>query len=280
MKESEALSRPVLNQQPSFKHELAPQLEQAAMAKDIAEIRRLLHDRANPDIRLGEQKVPLVTAVILRQGDSIEVADVVRTLVEHGADPNAGWTDNIEKGTTALMIAAESDYPIVTKALLDCGADPNVRDGSGRTALERCRSQGAFQMLTVATSSEPLTLFEAIAHAKSFEDPERDRIAIEFEEPIVVEKSCVTCGFYDRSDHTCGEHDSNLIGHRLHFLPDQADKMYCSRWEDEALVGLLLRGFKAPGIAYHRRHPQLVESREKQDSWNSFIEEASSSDSD
>ena len=259
--------------EPLYRAELGEQLEKAVLTKNAAELTRLLAERADPNTRVGIQEVPLITAISVREGDSEEVAEIVRILIESGADADATWTDNIEKQTTALMIAAESDYGILTKTLLECGADPNLRDGTGRTALERCQGQEPYKLLNAATVAKEFTLFEAIAHAKALEDPDADRISIQYGEPIVVEKSCASCGFYDRTDHSCGEHDAGLGGQRIHFTPEVASNMYCSRWEDEALIGLLIRGFTAPGISYHRRHPQLIESESKQAAWASFSKE-------
>ena len=259
--------------EPKYRTELGERLEDAVLTKNTEEVIRLLQERADPNTRVGMQEVPLITAIAVREGDSEEVAEIIRILIESGADADAPWTDNIEKQTTALMIAAESDYGILTKTLLECGADPNVRDGAGRTALDRCQGQEPYRLLEEATVVQDFTLYEAIAHAKAYVDPDADRISIQYGEPIVVEKSCASCGFYDRSDHTCGEHDADPGGQRIHLAPDAASNMYCSRWEDEALIRLLIRGFTAPGISYHRRHPEIIESNSKQAAWASYKKE-------
>jgi len=261
------------SREPMFRAELGEQLENAVLALSTKDVIRLLKERADPNTRVGVQEVPLITAIAVREGDSEEVANIIRILIEGGADVDATWTDSIEKQTTALMLAAESDYGILTKTLLECGADPNVRDGCGKTAQDRCQGQVPYTLLNEATSAEEFTLHETIAHTKAFVDPDSDRISIKYGDPIVIEKSCASCGFYDRSDHSCGEHDADLGGQRIHFAPDVAVNMYCSQWEDEALIGLLIRGFTAPGISYHRRHPEVVESDSKQAAWASYKKE-------
>jgi len=58
-------------------------------------------------------------------------ADVVRALLDKGADVNAKRRD----GWTALMIAANNGHADVVHALLDKGADVNAKDNDGVTAL-------------------------------------------------------------------------------------------------------------------------------------------------
>ena len=58
-------------------------------------------------------------------------ADVVRFLIERGADVNA-YDRN---GTTALMEAAEHGHADIVRTLIENGADMNAQNDGGRTAL-------------------------------------------------------------------------------------------------------------------------------------------------
>jgi ankyrin repeat protein len=84
------------------------------------------------------------------QAHAIEVIDL---LLAGGADINARVTNNRNRtsrltayvynreneGKTALFAAAEFGWDKVVEHLLERGADPNVRDAAGKTALEYAR---------------------------------------------------------------------------------------------------------------------------------------------
>ncbi len=75
--------------------------------------------------------------------------DFVRYLVdEAGVDINQSiaeglstWTGELRAGATPLMAAAVSDDPGVTAYLLEKGADTDVKDSAGNTALHYCSGQ-------------------------------------------------------------------------------------------------------------------------------------------
>jgi ankyrin repeat protein len=75
-------------------------------------------------------------------------------LLAHGANVNARVTDSHthtaklvayvqgrdHEGQTALFAAAEAGWDRVTKDLLDHGADANIRDASGKLALDYAKA--------------------------------------------------------------------------------------------------------------------------------------------
>lgn len=71
--------------------------------------------------------------------------EIVRVLVESGADPNHRGGDNTE-GETPLHWAASSDDVDVAAALLDGGADPEAPDGSIGTPLDNAIGYGCWHV--------------------------------------------------------------------------------------------------------------------------------------
>ena len=64
--------------------------------------------------------------------------DLVRTLLEAGANPNAKSDGDV----TVLMWAAARGHVEVVKVLLESGAQPNARTRKGRTAIEVAMQEG------------------------------------------------------------------------------------------------------------------------------------------
>lgn len=78
---------------------------------------------------------------------SPEASGIVGILLAHGAEPNV----QDGSGRTALMHAASFNQPAVIKQLAENGADLNLRDSKGLTALviakERKESAQAYELL-------------------------------------------------------------------------------------------------------------------------------------
>ena len=73
--------------------------------------------------------------------------EVVKALLEAGADPNAKSSDNTDR--TALHYAVEFGHPEVVKALIAAGADPNAKnsDNMDRTALHEAAEHGRLEVV-------------------------------------------------------------------------------------------------------------------------------------
>ena len=81
-------------------------------------VKRLLEASADPNHGLRSGETPLIRCA--HTGDSL----AVRSLIAHGANIDAAEP---ERGQTALMRAVANQHPDVTQALLEAGADLNVR---------------------------------------------------------------------------------------------------------------------------------------------------------
>lgn len=60
----------------------------------------------------------------------------VEYLLEHGADVNRGLK------SSSLHYAACFGRPNIVKLLLQCGADPDLRDEDGHTPMEKAQERG------------------------------------------------------------------------------------------------------------------------------------------
>jgi uncharacterized protein len=105
-----------------------------ALAPSAAVVSRLLAAGANPNIVSSAGESPLMVAS--RAGR----VDIVKALLEHGADVNA-----MEKvrGQTALMWAVSQRHPDVVRMLLEHGADVGARTRSNPQLLYTGESSGA-----------------------------------------------------------------------------------------------------------------------------------------
>jgi len=138
----------------------------AAMSFDDVALEALLDHGAEADVPNVFQITPLMAVAGMSgagrgngygplQGDlQARAMKVVDLLLAHGANVNARVTDSHthtaklvayvqgrdHEGQTALFAAAEAGWDKVTKDLLDHGADANIRDASGKLALDYAKS--------------------------------------------------------------------------------------------------------------------------------------------
>ncbi|QWQ13936.1 ankyrin repeat domain-containing protein [Ralstonia pseudosolanacearum] len=105
-----------------------PPLEVALSNSKYAAAMVLLRNGARGDYTLaGSGATALMTLAFNRAGDQEQVANMVRALIEHGAQLNAQDT----KGNTALHLAARMGSGVLLRSLLRRGADRCIRNAKG-----------------------------------------------------------------------------------------------------------------------------------------------------
>lgn len=108
----------------------------AAGNGDVARVKALLEDGADPNAQDEFGNTALMSAAINNDPPMGKYTAVVEALLAAGANPDI---QHRIFGHTALMSAiTNGDIPTI-KALLAGGADRNLRDMNGRTALDRAR---------------------------------------------------------------------------------------------------------------------------------------------
>ena len=101
----------------------------------------------NPEYAAIFQSVVLsMVGDLVSQYPIPKLLEIIKILLEHGANPNA-IVNAPAKGRTALMLAAESDSVPAFELILRHGGDPFRRDHAGADSRQIARSFGAHRVL-------------------------------------------------------------------------------------------------------------------------------------
>ena len=109
----------------------------AAIAGHSQIVKALLDGGANPNQANTDGHTALIAAVVVGH------SQIVKILLAGGANRNQANTD----GSTALIQAALAGHSQIVKALLDGGANRNQADANGNTALISAASKGHTQIV-------------------------------------------------------------------------------------------------------------------------------------
>ena len=119
----------------------------AAANDDAAQVKQLLKEGADPNVRNTLGTTPLLEAAFHSN------SEIIKALLDAGADPNAAGAD----GQTPLMLVARGTNVAAAKMLLDKGASPRVRESQRQqTALmwAAANSQGPMTRLLVERGAD------------------------------------------------------------------------------------------------------------------------------
>ena len=106
-------------------------LQSAVKNYDTALVKKLLTHKANPNIKDEEGNSSLSIAVSMCKDSYDPSGELIKLLIEHGADLNTQ-----DKNRVSLMQTAVSfNYPHIMNLLLESGANPNLRDKEGNSPL-------------------------------------------------------------------------------------------------------------------------------------------------
>ncbi len=107
-------------------------------AKNAALVNKALTSGANFNI-LIQSNIPIHSKITpLIYSSSVGYEDIIKTLLDAGADPNI----RDDYGRTSLMYASLSGYESAVRMLLENGANPNIIDDGGETAADKAKKNG------------------------------------------------------------------------------------------------------------------------------------------
>lgn len=132
-----------------FKSNLAESLHEACAMGNPSEVQRLL--RKNPDVNSTDWPSGFTPLHVCVSGtDSSNRQKIIELLKKSGADLNM---KDQEKGLTPLHFVALRNKPLCAKTLIKCGADVNMTEGNGATALHGAIYHGNIEIAKILIAS-------------------------------------------------------------------------------------------------------------------------------
>lgn len=108
-------------------------------------VRFLLDNGAKVNIKDKAKRLPTAMVFDSFEDDEAKMREIIRLLVSKGADINV--RDDGDSKQTLLMKAAEDDSVEAVKFFLELGANPNLKDEDGETAMQKTDSDEIKQLL-------------------------------------------------------------------------------------------------------------------------------------
>ncbi|KAF8267173.1 ankyrin repeat-containing domain protein [Lactarius quietus] len=118
-------------------------LHYAADRRQLDAVQVLLRYNADVNLQNGRGKTPLCEALTDRSLLEGKIVDIVRQLLEHGADPNIPGHDH----SATLHLASSGGSLEIAQLLLSYGAKVDEKDGKGRTPFQVARSNELKKLL-------------------------------------------------------------------------------------------------------------------------------------
>jgi len=117
----------------------------AALDGNVTRMKLLLLVGANVDAAVCQAPLcpPPIVAAAFNEDTS-----ATKLLIDHGANINS----KMNRGDTALMIAAHQGHLNTVRLLLESGANPSV-EVNGETALQRARQRGHWEIVDLLAKS-------------------------------------------------------------------------------------------------------------------------------
>jgi len=122
-------------------------LHSAVFQAHVEVVKFLLAESADPNIADSFNQTPIFPAITNYSEHS---KDIIRLLLDYGADPNI--TEEVQ-GQSPLMIAAYYNHPKIVSLLMEQGADTQLSDKEGRTALDIAQAQGNDEIVSLLMSA-------------------------------------------------------------------------------------------------------------------------------